>query len=466
VQHFFVWGANNFGQLGIPTNAKASSKTESKKEFIVNPTSCSFNAKVKQIACGETSSHILSEEGFVYSMGSNKDGRLGLGISPLNLPATNKPQLVKELSQITKLACGLSHILALDCQFQAFGWGQAENGALGMRLSNSLTPILVQIKELRPNMSREEQVMVKDIACGGFHSFFTSIEGDIFGCGLNEYGQLGCGIKTFKEYQPVKLITAPFEEDQVKQISCGLYHSSFLTEQGLVYACGDNTKGQLCLDPAKYPSYSCPSQLKGLSLVKKVQSTKFGGVALTFRGDLYQWGPQAKKLETGDVPIKEIHSHFDTSLAVDIDNNLLMWSAHDTQINGQVVSQKPSFINSLKGKSLSKVFVGSNLFFGLCENQSFQNAWDLSLSHSSRPPPCPNQEQRYSSIQPNLQKKSKAVKLGNKFDVFYQSQQENSENKIIVFHKKQLEPKSRSISQKKKILNKSTQRTYRQSKIG
>jgi alpha-tubulin suppressor-like RCC1 family protein len=34
---------------------------------------------VKMIACGESHTHLLSDEGFVYSMGSNKDGRLGIG---------------------------------------------------------------------------------------------------------------------------------------------------------------------------------------------------------------------------------------------------------------------------------------------------------------------------------------------------------------------------------------------------
>ena len=49
---------------------------------------------MKQIVCGEAHSHILSEQGFVYSMGSNKDGRLGLGLTYQELEQATSPHLI------------------------------------------------------------------------------------------------------------------------------------------------------------------------------------------------------------------------------------------------------------------------------------------------------------------------------------------------------------------------------------
>ena len=40
---------------------------------------CSYNILIKQIACGEAQTHLLSQDGYVYSMGSNEYGVLGLG---------------------------------------------------------------------------------------------------------------------------------------------------------------------------------------------------------------------------------------------------------------------------------------------------------------------------------------------------------------------------------------------------
>ena len=40
---------------------------------------CSYNILIKQIACGEQHTHLLTQDGYVYSMGFNAHGVLGLG---------------------------------------------------------------------------------------------------------------------------------------------------------------------------------------------------------------------------------------------------------------------------------------------------------------------------------------------------------------------------------------------------
>lgn len=41
------------------------------------------------------------------------------------------------------ITCGSRHTIAIKNSFKVFGWGEAEYGALGMRLSNSWEPIQV-----------------------------------------------------------------------------------------------------------------------------------------------------------------------------------------------------------------------------------------------------------------------------------------------------------------------------------
>ena len=83
----FAWGGDHFGQLGLGN--KHAGKTYSSPRF------CSFNILIKEIACGEEHSAFISSSGHVYSMGSNSDGRLGLG--DRSLRQSSSPCLVEGL---------------------------------------------------------------------------------------------------------------------------------------------------------------------------------------------------------------------------------------------------------------------------------------------------------------------------------------------------------------------------------
>jgi alpha-tubulin suppressor-like RCC1 family protein len=70
-------------------------------------------------------------------------------------------------------------------------------------------------------------------------------------CGNGERGQLGQGTITKKEYKPLKV---EFKDEKgkpytltpkFKQVTCGYFHTGFLTESGVIYVTGDNIEGQL-----------------------------------------------------------------------------------------------------------------------------------------------------------------------------------------------------------------------------
>jgi alpha-tubulin suppressor-like RCC1 family protein len=65
---------------------------------IVRPLLCNYNILIKQIVCGVSHTHLLTQQGNVYSMGRNDDGVLGLG---LNQSLTqSKPVLINGISKI------------------------------------------------------------------------------------------------------------------------------------------------------------------------------------------------------------------------------------------------------------------------------------------------------------------------------------------------------------------------------
>lgn len=85
-----------------------------------------------------------------------------------------------------------------------------------------------------------------------------------------------------------------------KQISCGLFHTGFLTESGVIYVAGDNTQGQLglILKPLS-SSQREPDMINALVGLDfnsvapyQIRKLAFGefSTALTFNGELYVWG--------------------------------------------------------------------------------------------------------------------------------------------------------------------------------
>jgi alpha-tubulin suppressor-like RCC1 family protein len=87
---------------------------------------------------------MVTKDGFLYSMGSNEDGKLGIGLSHKDLPGSASPRLVEGIKHVKSVSAGQSHSLAVVKDGKAYGWGQAEYGAIGMRIVNALQPVEIQ----------------------------------------------------------------------------------------------------------------------------------------------------------------------------------------------------------------------------------------------------------------------------------------------------------------------------------
>ena len=74
-------GETRYGQLGFQTSNDPSAPPQGTLHLIEVPRMCSYNILIKSIACGEAHTHLLSQDGYVYSMGRNSNGVLGLGKS-------------------------------------------------------------------------------------------------------------------------------------------------------------------------------------------------------------------------------------------------------------------------------------------------------------------------------------------------------------------------------------------------
>jgi alpha-tubulin suppressor-like RCC1 family protein len=162
-----AWGWNGQGQLGN------GSFTDSDL-----PVAVSGLSEVAAVAAGEAHSLALLKDGTVMAWGSNAYGQLGNG----DKTESDVPVEVTGLSEVTAIAGGGSHSLALLRDGKVMAWGDNEYGQLGDGGEEQSSDVPVEVKGLSE---------VTAIAAGGSHSLALLKNGTVMAWGNDLYGQLG-----------------------------------------------------------------------------------------------------------------------------------------------------------------------------------------------------------------------------------------------------------------------------------
>jgi alpha-tubulin suppressor-like RCC1 family protein len=212
----YVWGNNEYGQLGL-----GDEDNRSNPELMT-----SFaNTKIIQLFDNSDSTSLfLTNENQVYVCG---------------LDVGTRPELINEIDNISiiRISAGFSHRLFLTDAGQVYGMGTNEYGQLG--LGRGCYEIEFALIDTLP------QIKIIQVIGRRYFSLFLTNTGQVYACGLNDYGQLGLG-DVDNIYKP-ELIKS-LNHVNIIQISAGEDYSLFLTDTGDVYACGKNGYGQLGLN--------------------------------------------------------------------------------------------------------------------------------------------------------------------------------------------------------------------------
>ena len=163
---------------------------------------------------------MLTQDGYLYSMGFNENGVLGLGKSEQELRHTSSPQLVQNIYCISAVATGDSHSLALDVTKTVYAWGNSEKGAIGVRENpdDNHTP-----KELHVHSKQ-----VTQLACGSEHSVVVTDCNTVYSLGRGDKGQLGIGYQSSREFRP-QAMQGQLPSDEITQVCCGQHTTFVLT---------------------------------------------------------------------------------------------------------------------------------------------------------------------------------------------------------------------------------------------
>ena len=248
------WGKNDMGQLGLGSGHREEGAKPKLASILADA------GGIVQVSAGATHCVALSRSGGVYTWGANRKGQLGDGF----LNSCPTPQLLPQLRHrpVVEIACGEAHTLVRTVGGNVYCWGDNGQGQLGLQDTKP---------RLRPELIRSLRASrVSAIAAGKLHSCAVAPSGLLFVWGSNAFGQLGVAHAVSDTDVPKYLDTPTVVEklrpggapgDKPRTVSCGTAHTLVLLENGIVYAFGLNSCGQLGLGQGSKSTVYAPTVL-------------------------------------------------------------------------------------------------------------------------------------------------------------------------------------------------------------
>ncbi|KAK9888729.1 hypothetical protein WA026_000955 [Henosepilachna vigintioctopunctata] len=217
----FVWGNNNFTQLGL---SKSITCTGIPSRLQVSQ---KLATGFQKVSCGLRHSAIITKDKELLMTGSGKNGQLGLGDNYDDdnyLSISKVPNLVDVIS----VASGENHTVCLKEDGTVLTWGENKFGQLGLNpnVDKSFVPVEVF-----------SGVNLKEVYAGWTHSAVLTTSGHLLNWGRNSYGQLGSS--RVSPFQPVRVPNLP----EIEHFSAGSEHNLALTKDNKLFAWGWNEHG-------------------------------------------------------------------------------------------------------------------------------------------------------------------------------------------------------------------------------
>lgn len=310
--NFFVFGNNEFGQLGLNSD-----------EPVAAPMLFELKTKhqVKEISTGSDFVFAISVKGEVYSWGSNLKGQLGQG----HFDAVLAPTKVRTLTSIVtagsgpvtdvnqsqlagyelviKVACGALHTLALTNNGRVLACGFGESYALGNGVSKT-SPNFEEVSFFKGQSLRPER-----IAAGTSHS------GCLVGKQVFLWGTWGSS-RAMQYKKP----TAIEIDAEISNFALGDMLTVLLTYKNDVFTMGDNIDGQLGTSAA---SHATP---KRVNLPYKAEYIDCGlnHVIALSKVKIFAWGCNKR----GQIHPKSLITYFDSPIELEWITNALPFAIH------------------------------------------------------------------------------------------------------------------------------------------
>jgi len=164
----WVWGYNDFGQLGQGTISPTSA---------ASPVPVTGFSDVVAVGSGLFHCLVVRADGTVWAWGKGDFGELGNGVAS----TSGTPAPVTGLTGVTAVTGGYDHSYALKSDGTVWSWGMNGGGQLGNPVA-TLSAVPVPVQELTG---------VTSIRSGNNHGVARLSNGTVRAWGYNFYNQLG-----------------------------------------------------------------------------------------------------------------------------------------------------------------------------------------------------------------------------------------------------------------------------------
>ena len=255
----YSFGSNEEGALGLGHNNDVSF-----------PTPIPNLPKISLISCGGFFTVCVDHEGFIWSFGENNCDQLGTG----NTTKYNVPQKILNIPPVVSVSCGFAHTLIITNDDNLWSYG-----------SNGYGQLCHGDIEVRSIPQKTSFSHISKISAGNSHSLFQNNKGEIFACGDNEYGECGLGHFNQPQITPSPILNAP---SSIVQFVCGNTQSLFLDLEGNVYSVGKNEYGELGL--GHNINQNELTKIPNIPPIKIISCARSSSYLIDLEGNLWTFG--------------------------------------------------------------------------------------------------------------------------------------------------------------------------------
>uniref|UniRef100_A0A672YS73 X-linked retinitis pigmentosa GTPase regulator n=1 Tax=Sphaeramia orbicularis TaxID=375764 RepID=A0A672YS73_9TELE len=233
----FAAGGNSEGQLGL---GDCEERTSFHRIRFFDS-----HGPIRMLSAGSNTSAALTDSGKLFMWGDNGEGQIGLGKES----HASSPQEVGVGRPISWVSCGYYHSALVTVDGALYTFGERDSGKLGLS-TDQLTGHRV------PQKVKTIGRPVSQVACGGGHTVVLTDDG-VYTFGLGQYGQLGHGTFIFESRIPRQV--EHFQKGRVCRVDCGENHTAVVTDSGLLYTFGDGRHGKLGLGEENFTNQFKPT---------------------------------------------------------------------------------------------------------------------------------------------------------------------------------------------------------------
>jgi alpha-tubulin suppressor-like RCC1 family protein len=260
----YGWGLNHWDQLAKPHYPEAYpiSFARTSTPIQVGTYGDIGQPKAVQIAFDGDTTYVVDDAGKIGAVGGNYYGQLGKGdqspSSDFNeIPLAGKARKVTtDLSFASVLTC--TNLVGNCVDGEVWSFGINDYGQLGNNIASPLEgelPVppapfddtgrrfeLNPVKFNLPGLVKAVDVFTTSIP--QYNTFVIGDDGNVYGAGRNQYGQLGIGTAGPSVSTPAKMLGLP-DGVRALQVKAGFGTTVVLASDGKIYTVGNNSDGQL-----------------------------------------------------------------------------------------------------------------------------------------------------------------------------------------------------------------------------